>query len=44
LPIGGDALYGQHFAGGIDEARIYSTAQNASQVQADMTTPIGAGP
>ena len=44
LTIGGDALYGQHFAGRIDEVRIYSTALSASQIQADMTTPIGAGP
>jgi hypothetical protein len=31
LKIGGDALYGQYFAGWIDEVRIYSTALSASQ-------------
>jgi PKD repeat protein len=41
LTIGGDALYGQHFAGRIDEVRIYNTALNASQIQTDMATPIG---
>jgi chitodextrinase len=41
LTIGGDALYGQYFAGRIDEVRIYSTALSASQLQTDMNTPIG---
>ena len=41
LTIGGDALYGQHFAGRIDEVRIYNTALSASGIQADMATPIG---
>ena len=40
LTIGGDALYGQHFAGRIDEVRIYSSALSAVQVQADMATAI----
>ena len=45
LTIGGDALYGQHFAGRIDEVRIYNKALSASEIQADMNTPIGtAGP
>ena len=43
LTIGGDALYGQHFAGRIDEVRIYNTALTASEVQADMATSIGSG-
>jgi glucose/arabinose dehydrogenase/chitodextrinase len=41
LSIGGDALYGQLFAGRIDEVRIYKTARTASEIQADMNTPIG---
>ena len=45
LTIGGDALYGQHFAGRIDEVRVYGRALSASEIQTDMTTPVGgAGP
>ena len=40
LTIGGDALHGQHFAGRIDEVRIYNTALSASQIQTDMATPV----
>ena len=43
LTIGGDALYGQHFAGRIDEVRVYGRALSASEIQADMTTPVGGG-
>ena len=42
LTIGGDAVYGQHFAGRIDEVRIYGRALSASELQTDMNTPIGA--
>jgi glucose/arabinose dehydrogenase/PKD repeat protein len=41
LTIGGDLLYGQHFAGRIDEVRVYNTALSVSQIQADMSTPVG---
>jgi chitodextrinase len=41
LQIGGDGLYGQYFNGTIDEARVYSTALSAAQIQTDMTTPVG---
>ena len=40
LQIGGDSLYGQFFAGMIDEVRVYNTALTASQIQTDETTPI----
>ena len=40
LQIGGDSLYGQNFAGMIDEVRIYNTALTAAQIQTDQTTPI----
>jgi fibronectin type 3 domain-containing protein len=40
LQIGGDSLYGQHFAGLIDNVRIYNVALTAAQIQADQTTPI----
>ncbi len=41
LQIGGDSIYGQYFTGLIDEVRVYNTALSPSQIQADMTTPIG---
>ena len=40
LQIGGDALFGQYFAGLIDEVRVYNVALTQAQIQADMTTPI----
>jgi hypothetical protein len=40
LQIGGDSIYGQYFAGMIDEVRIYNTALTAAQIQSDQTTPI----
>jgi hypothetical protein len=44
LQIGGDSIYGQHFAGRIDEVRIYNRALSAAQIQSDMNTPVGATP
>ena len=41
LGIGGDPIYGQYFAGRIDEVRIYNVPLSAAQIQTDMTTPIG---
>ena len=38
------ALYGQHFAGLIDNVRIYNVALSAAQIQADETTSVVAGP
>ena len=40
LQIGGDSLYGQYFAGLIDNVRVYNTALTAAQIQTDMNTPI----
>ena len=40
LQIGGDSIYGQYFQGTIDEIRIYNRALSASEIQADMSTPI----
>jgi hypothetical protein len=44
LTLGGDAAFGQYWAGRIDEVRIYNGALSASQIQTDMNTPIGPGP
>ena len=43
LQIGGDSLYGQYFAGLIDEVRIYNTALTQGQIQTDEGTPIHSG-
>src|SRR6185437_140650 len=42
LQIGGDSIYGQFFAGLIDEVRVYNVALSAAQVQSDMNTPVAA--
>jgi hypothetical protein len=43
LQIGGDTVFGQFFAGLIDEVRIYNRALNAAEIQTDMNTPVGGG-
>jgi glucose/arabinose dehydrogenase/PKD repeat protein len=40
LSFGGDALFGQNFAGRVDEVRIYDRALSASEIQTDMMNPI----
>src|SRR6516164_3405370 len=40
LQIGGDSIYGQYFAGLIDEVRVYNVALTAAQIQTDQATPI----
>jgi hypothetical protein len=40
LQIGGDSIYGQYFAGLIDEVRVYNTALTAAQIQSDQATAI----
>jgi chitodextrinase len=42
LQIGGDSLFGQYFAGRIDEVRVYDRALTQAQIEADLNTPIGA--
>ena len=44
LQIGGDSLYGQDFAGLIDEVRVYNVALTAAQIQTDQATPVNNGP
>ena len=43
LQIGGDSIYGQYFAGRIDEVRIYNRALSVAEIQSDMNTPLIAG-
>ena len=44
LRIGGNSLWGEYFAGRIDEVRIYNRALTAAEIQADMNTPLGTPP
>ena len=43
LQIGGDSIYGQYFAGRIDEVRIYNLALSVAEIQSDLNTPLGPG-
>jgi hypothetical protein len=40
LRIGGNALWGEYFAGQIDEVRIYNRALTQAEIQTDMNTPV----
>jgi hypothetical protein len=40
LRIGGNAIWGEWFAGRIDEVRIYNRALGPTEIQTDMTTPV----
>ena len=44
LWIGGNAVYGEHFQGRIDDLRIYHRALSQVEIQFDMNTPVGSGP
>jgi hypothetical protein len=44
LRIGGNSIWGEWFAGLIDEVRVYNRALTAAQVQSDMSTAIGGTP
>jgi hypothetical protein len=41
LHIGGDSVWGEWFAGLIDNIRIYNRALSVSEIQTDMSTPVG---
>jgi hypothetical protein len=43
LRIGGNNVWGEFFAGLIDEVRIYNRALSAAEIQSDMQTPVGGG-
>ena len=40
LRIGGNTIWGEYFAGLIDEVRIYNRALSAAEIQTDMNTPV----
>jgi fibronectin type 3 domain-containing protein len=42
LRIGGNSIWGEYFAGQIDEVRIYDRALAAAEIQGDMNQPVGA--
>ena len=41
LRIGGDSVWGEYFAGLIDDVRVYNRALSPSEIQTDMNTPVG---
>ncbi len=41
LRLGGNSIWGEWFAGRLDDVRIYDKALTAAQVTADMNTPVG---
>jgi hypothetical protein len=43
LRIGGNNVWGEWFAGLIDEVRLYNRALTATELQADMTRPVSGG-
>ena len=40
LRFGGNSVWGEFFAGRIDEVRLYNRALAAAEIQADMNAPI----
>ena len=44
LRIGGNNVWGEWFAGQIDEVRIYNRALSAGEIATDMNTPVGGAP
>jgi glucose/arabinose dehydrogenase len=44
LTIGGNNVWGEWFAGQIDDLRIYNRALSAGEIATDMTTPVGGAP
>ena len=41
LRLGGNSIWGEYFAGKLDDVRIYDKALTAAQIQADMNTAVG---
>ncbi len=44
LRIGGNSVWGEYFAGLIDEVRVYNRALTAAEIQQDMQTPVSGPP
>jgi hypothetical protein len=40
LRIGGNSVWGEYFAGLIDEVRIYNRVLGVAEIQTDMNTPV----
>jgi N-acetylneuraminic acid mutarotase len=40
LRLGGNSIWGEYFAGLIDEVRLYGRALSAAEITADMNTPV----
>ena len=41
LRLGGNGIWGEFFAGKLDDVRIYDQALTAAQIQTDMNSPVG---
>jgi hypothetical protein len=41
LKLGGNSIWGEWFAGLLDDVRLYNRALTAAQIQADMSVPAG---
>ncbi|MFA5908367.1 MAG: LamG-like jellyroll fold domain-containing protein [Vicinamibacterales bacterium] len=44
LRIGGNGVWGEYFAGSIDEVRAYNRALTQAEIQADLNTPVSGAP
>src|SRR5207244_5097839 len=44
LRIGGNSVWGEWFAGLIDDVRVYNGALSAAEIQTDMNTPVSPPP
>ena len=40
LKLGGNEVWGEYFAGQLDEVRLYNRVRTATEIQTDMNTPI----
>jgi hypothetical protein len=44
LRLGGNAVWGEFFSGQLDDVRLYNRVLTASEIQADMNTPLSSEP
>jgi hypothetical protein len=40
LKLGGNAIWGEWYAGLLDDVRLYNRALTAAEIQTDMTAPV----